>query len=31
MRLMFDDGVQKVLKGTTTFEEVFRVAKRLDA
>jgi type IV pilus assembly protein PilB len=30
MRLMFDDGVQKVLKGTTTFDEVFRVAKRLD-
>ncbi|MFM8579162.1 MAG: GspE/PulE family protein [Planctomycetaceae bacterium] len=31
MRLMFDDGVQKVLKGTTTFDEVFRVAKRLDS
>ncbi len=30
MRLMFEDGVQKVLRGITTFDEVFRVAKQLE-
>lgn len=28
MRVMFDDGLEKVLQGQTTLEEVFRVAKR---
>ena len=28
MRLMFDDGLEKVLQGQTTLDEVFRVAKR---
>ena len=31
MRVMYDDGVQKVLRGITTFDEVFRVAKRVEA
>ena len=30
MRVMFDDGVQKVLRGVTTFDEVFRVSKRAE-
>jgi type IV pilus assembly protein PilB len=30
MRVMFDDGVQKVLRGITTFDEVFRVAKKVE-
>ncbi len=30
MRVMFDDGLEKVLQGQTTLEEVFRVAKRSD-
>jgi len=30
MRTMFDDGVQKVLRGVTTFDEVFRVSKRAE-
>jgi type IV pilus assembly protein PilB len=30
MRVMFDDGVQKVLRGITTFDEVFRVSKRAE-
>ena len=28
MRIMFDDGLEKVLNGTTTLDEVFRVAKQ---
>ena len=28
MRIMFDDGLDKVLSGQTTLDEVFRVAKR---
>jgi len=31
MRMMFDDGVNKVLKGITTFDEVFRVSKKVEA
>ena len=30
MKVMFDDGVQKVLRGITTFDEVFRVSKRAE-
>lgn len=28
MRVMFDDGLEKVLQGQTTLDEIFRVAKR---
>jgi type IV pilus assembly protein PilB len=28
MRVMWDDGIDKVLRGITTFEEVFRVTKK---
>ena len=28
MRVMFEDGLGKVLNGTTTLDEVFRVAKQ---
>jgi type IV pilus assembly protein PilB len=30
MNVMFQDGVQKVLRGITTFDEVFRVAKKVE-
>jgi type IV pilus assembly protein PilB len=30
MRVMFEDGVQKVLRGITSFDEVFRVAKKVE-
>ena len=30
MRVMFDDGLDKVLSGVTTLEEVFRVSKKAD-
>ncbi len=30
MRVMFDDGIAKALRGITTLDEVFRVAKRSD-
>jgi type IV pilus assembly protein PilB len=30
MSVMFHDGVQKVLRGITTFDEVFRVAKKVE-
>jgi type IV pilus assembly protein PilB len=30
MRVMFEDGVQKALKGLTTLDEVFRVSKRAE-
>ena len=30
MRTLYQDGIAKVLKGVTTLEEVYRVAKRLD-
>jgi type IV pilus assembly protein PilB len=30
MRVMFDDGVSKVLRGITSFDEVFRVAKKVE-
>ncbi|MFM8281995.1 MAG: GspE/PulE family protein [Planctomycetaceae bacterium] len=30
MRVMFEDGVNKVLRGITTFDEVFRVAKKVE-
>ena len=30
MKLMFDDGVAKALRGITTLDEVFRVAKRIE-
>ena len=30
MRVMFDDGIQKVLRGITSFDEVFRVAKKVE-
>jgi len=30
MRVMFNDGVLKVLRGITTFDEVFRVSKRAE-
>ena len=29
MNTLYDDGLRKVLAGTTTLEEVFRVAKRV--
>jgi len=28
MRIMFDDGIAKALRGITTLDEVFRVSKR---
>ena len=28
MSTLYDDGIRKVLEGTTTIEEVFRVAKQ---
>jgi len=31
MHVMFDDGVHKALRGITTLDEVFRVAKRVEA
>jgi type IV pilus assembly protein PilB len=30
MRIMFDDGIAKALRGITTLDEVFRVAKRAE-
>jgi type IV pilus assembly protein PilB len=30
MTVMFNDGVGKVLRGITTFDEVFRVSKRVE-
>jgi type II secretory ATPase GspE/PulE/Tfp pilus assembly ATPase PilB-like protein len=30
MRVMFDDGLDKVLSGMTTLDEVFRVSKKAD-
>lgn len=30
MSTLYDDGIQKVLKGITTLEEVFRVAKKVE-
>ena len=30
MNVMLNDGVQKVLRGITTFDEVFRVSKRME-
>ncbi|MFM8378181.1 MAG: GspE/PulE family protein [Planctomycetia bacterium] len=30
MNVMFHDGIQKVLRGITTFDEVFRVAKKVE-
>jgi type IV pilus assembly protein PilB len=30
MTVMFNDGVRKALEGTTTLDEVFRVAKRVE-
>ena len=30
MNVMFNDGVQKVLRGITSFDEVFRVSKRME-
>ena len=30
MSTLYDDGIRKVLEGTTTIEEVFRVSKRSD-
>ena len=30
MKTLYSDGVDKVLNGVTTFEEVFRVAKRTE-
>jgi len=30
MSVMFHDGVQKVLRGITTFDEIFRVAKKVE-
>ena len=30
MSVMFEDGVQKALRGITTLDEVFRVAKRVE-
>jgi type IV pilus assembly protein PilB len=30
MRVLFDDGVHKALRGVTTLDEVFRVAKRVE-
>jgi type IV pilus assembly protein PilB len=31
MTALYNDGIRKVLNGTTTIEEVFRVAKRADS
>jgi len=31
MTALYNDGIRKVLNGTTTIEEVFRVAKRSDS
>jgi type II secretory ATPase GspE/PulE/Tfp pilus assembly ATPase PilB-like protein len=30
MSPLYNDGIRKVLNGTTTIEEVFRVAKRVE-
>ena len=30
MKVMFDDGIQKALRGITTLDEVFRVAKKVE-
>jgi type II secretory ATPase GspE/PulE/Tfp pilus assembly ATPase PilB-like protein len=30
MNVMFEDGVQKALRGITTLDEVFRVAKKVE-
>jgi type IV pilus assembly protein PilB len=30
MTTLYDDGIRKVLEGTTTLEEVFRVAKKVE-
>jgi type II secretory ATPase GspE/PulE/Tfp pilus assembly ATPase PilB-like protein len=30
MRIMFDDGIAKALRGITTLDEVFRVSKRTE-
>jgi type IV pilus assembly protein PilB len=30
MSTLYDDGIRKVLEGTTTLEEVFRVAKKTE-
>ena len=30
MTTLYDDGIRKVMKGITTLEEVFRVAKRTE-
>ena len=30
MKTLFEDGILKVLKGLTTLEEVFRVAKQVE-
>jgi type IV pilus assembly protein PilB len=30
MKVMFDDGVAKALRGITTLDEVFRVSKRTE-
>jgi type IV pilus assembly protein PilB len=30
MRIMFDDGIAKSLRGITTLDEVFRVSKRTE-
>jgi type IV pilus assembly protein PilB len=31
MKTLYQDGINKVLRGVTTLEEIFRVAKRVDA
>ena len=31
MTALYNDGIRKVLNGTTTIEEVFRVAKKSDS
>jgi type IV pilus assembly protein PilB len=30
MHVMYDDGISKALRGITTLEEVFRVAKKVE-
>jgi type IV pilus assembly protein PilB len=30
MHVMFEDGIQKALRGITTLDEVFRVAKKVE-
>ena len=30
MRIMFEDGIAKTLRGITTLDEVFRVSKRTE-